>query len=284
VEGEGARKPEGERETRTGHQREVPEVRSDPVRAMGQASTRQSSWGDSHGAREGKAEKVLERVYDWGRLRMAWKQVEKNAGAAGIDRMTVEAFKEREETLLREIQKKLQAGVYRFQPARRVLIEKEGTQKKRKLGIPTVMDRIVSQSAHLVLEGIFDKEFTSSNFGFRRGKSQQRAIRHVQQAVKEGREWCVSIDLESFFDEIPHGLILRLIRQKIQDERFVTLIARALKAGVVVEGRYEKTVKGCPQGSPMSPILSNIVLNELDQELERRGIDMVAGLMISSSW
>ncbi len=218
-----------------------------------------------------KTEKVMERVYDWGRLRMAWKQVEKNAGAAGIDKMTVEAFKEREEFLLREIQEKLKAGIYRFQPARRVLIEKEDTRKKRKLGIPTVMDRIVSQSVHLVLEGIFDSGFTSSNFGFRRGKSQHRAIKHVRESVVEGRGWCVSIDLESFFDEIPHGLILRLIRRKIQDERFVTLIARALKAGVIVEGQYEKTVKGCPQGSPMSPVLSNIVLNELDQELERRG-------------
>ncbi len=271
VEGERASKPEGEREGSTGHQREVPEVRSDPVRAVGQSSTRQSVWGDSHGAEEVKTEKVLERVYDWGRLRMAWKQVKRNAGAAGIDQMTVEAFKKREGTLLREIQEKLKAGIYRFQPARRVLIEKEGSQKKRKLGIPTVMDRIVSQSAHLVLHGIFDSEFTTSNFGFRRGKSQHGAIKHVQEAVIEGREWGVSIDLESFFDEIPHGLILRLIRRKIQDERFVTLIARALKAGVMVEGRHEKTVKGCPQGSPMSPILSNIVLNELDQELERRG-------------
>jgi len=271
VEGERASKPNGEREGSTGHQREVPEVRSDPVRAKGQSFTRQSSGGDSQGAKGVKTEKVLERVYDWGRLRMAWKQVEKNAGAAGIDKMTVEAFKEREKILLQEIQEKLKAGIYRFQPARRALIEKEGSQKKRKLGIPTVMDRIVSQSAHLVLHGIFDSEFTSSNFGFRRGKSQQGAIRHVQQAVIEGREWCVSIDLESFFDEIPHGLILRLVRRKIQDERFVTLIARALKAGVIVEGQYEKTVKGCPQGSPMSPMLSNIVLNELDQELERRG-------------
>jgi group II intron reverse transcriptase/maturase len=271
VEGERASKPNGDREGSIGHQREDPEVRSDPVRARGQSSTRQSSGRDSHGAERVKTERVLERVYDWGRLRMAWRQVEKNAGAAGIDKMTVEAFKEREGFLLREIQEKLQAGIYRFQPARRALIEKEGSQKKRKLGIPTVMDRIVSQSVHLVLEGIFDREFTSSNFGFRRGKGQHRAIQHVRQAVIEGREWCVSIDLESFFDEIPHGLILRLIRRKIQDERFVTLIARALKAGVIVEGRYEETVKGCPQGSPMSPILSNIVLNELDQELEKRG-------------
>ena len=145
MEGEGTSKPNGEREGNTGHQREVPEVRSDPDRAMGQASTRQSSWGDSHGAREVKTEKVMERVYDWGRLRMAWKQVERNAGTAGIDKMTVEGFKEQEETLLRKIQEKLKAGVYRFQPARRVLIEKEGTQKKRKLGIPTVMDRFIQQ-------------------------------------------------------------------------------------------------------------------------------------------
>ena len=100
VEGERASKPKGEREGNTGHQREVPEVRSDPVRAVGQSSTRQSSWGDSHGAEEVKTERVMERVYDWGRLRMAWKQVEKNAGAAGIDRVTVEGFKKRETTHL----------------------------------------------------------------------------------------------------------------------------------------------------------------------------------------
>jgi len=271
VEGERASKPKGEREGHWAHQREDPEVRSDPVRARGQSSTRQSSWGGSHGAEGVKAEKVLERVYDWGRLRLAWKQVEKNAGAAGIDKMTVEAFKEREGDLLRKIQEKLKAGIYRFQPVRRVLIEKEGTSKKRKLGIPTVIDRIVSQSIHLVLAEIFESGFTASNHGFRRGKSQHQAIRHIQQAVREGREWGVSIDLDKFFDEIPHGLMLRLLRRKIGDERFITLIARALKAGVIVAGRYEKTDKGCPQGSPMSPILSNIVLNELDQELERRG-------------
>jgi group II intron reverse transcriptase/maturase len=218
-----------------------------------------------------KAKEVLERVYNPGRLRMAWQQVRKNAGAAGIDKMTVEAFERREDELLELIHEKLKAGTYRFKPARRVLISKEGSSKKRKLGIPVVMDRIVSQSMNLVLEGIFDPDFTSSNFGFRRGRSQHQAIRHVQAIVLEGHEWCVSIDLKSFFDEIPHGLILKLIRRKIADEGLVTLIARALKAGVMVEGKKEKTTKGCPQGSPVSPMLSNIVLNELDQELERRG-------------
>jgi RNA-directed DNA polymerase len=218
-----------------------------------------------------KHENVVERVYNPGRLRMAWQQVKKNAGAAGIDKMTVESFEQREDELLKLIHEKLKAGTYRFKPARRALIPKEGSNKKRKLGIPVVMDRIVSQSMNLVLEGIFDPDFTSSNFGFRRGRSQHRAIRHVQAIVLEGYEWCASIDLKSFFDEIPHGLILKLIRRKIADEAFVTLIARALKAGVIVEGKMEKTTKGCPQGSPVSPMLSNIVLNELDQELERRG-------------
>jgi len=218
-----------------------------------------------------KQENILERVYNPGRLRMAWQQVRKNAGAAGIDKMTVDAFDQRADELLKLIHEKLKSGTYRFKPARRVLIPKEGSSKKRKLGIPVVMDRIVSQSVNLVFEGIFDPTFTESNFGFRRGRSQHAAIKHVQAIVLDGHDWCASIDLKSFFDEIPHGLILKLIRRKIADEGLVTLIARALKAGVMVDGKLEKTNKGCPQGSPVSPMLSNIVLNELDQELERRG-------------
>jgi RNA-directed DNA polymerase len=219
-----------------------------------------------------KQEKVMERVYEPGRLYEAWQQVKKNAGAAGIDKMTVEEFTSRETELLGSIHEKLKTGRYRFKPARRVLIPKEGTSKKRKLGIPVVMDRIVSQSVNLVFEDLFDSGFTESNFGSRRGRSQHMAIVHVREIVREGYEWCASIDLKSFFDEIPHGLILKLLRRKIADEQLLTLIARALKAGVIVEGRFEKTEKGCPQGSPVSPMLSNIVLNELDQELEKRGL------------
>lgn len=215
---------------------------------------------------------VMERVYEPGRLYKAWQQVKKNAGAAGIDRMTVEDFESREAELLGLIHEKLKSGTYRFKPARRVLIPKEGTSKMRKLGIPAVMDRIVSQSLNLVFAEIFDPEFTESNFGFRKDRSQHMAIRYVQAIAREGYEWCASIDLKSFFDEIPHSLILKLIRRKIADEGLLTLIARALKAGVIVEGRLEKTEKGCPQGSPLSPMISNIVLNELDQELEHRGV------------
>jgi len=218
-----------------------------------------------------KYKEVLEKVCEPGRLLAAWRQIRRNAGAAGIDQMTVGEFERREDELLQLIQEKLKAETYRFKPARRALIPKEGSSKKRKLGIPVVMDRIVSQSINLVFTEIFDPDFAESNFGYRRGKSQHQAIKHVQNIVREGFEWCASVDLKSFFDEIPHELVLKLIRRKIADERLVTLIARALKAGIVVNGKYEKTTKGCPQGSPLSPMLSNIVLNELDHELERRG-------------
>ena len=219
-----------------------------------------------------KVTEVLVKVFEPGRLQMAWQQVRKNAGAAGIDQMTVEEFAQREEPLLALIHDKLKSGSYRFQPVRRVLIPKAGTSKMRKLGIPVVMDRIVGASMHGVLEEIFDPDFTASNFGFRSGRSQHQAIRHVQKLVKDGREWAVAVDLKSFFDEIPHGLILKLIRRKVADEQFVTMIVRLLKAGVIVNGAFEKTNKGCPQGSPLSPMLSNIVLNELDHKLEERNL------------
>ena len=219
-----------------------------------------------------KEQNVLERVCEPKRLLEAWRQVKQNAGAAGVDQMTVDGFEERKEQLFPLIYKNLKTGTYRFKPARRKEIPKRDG-KVRKLGIPVVMDRIVAQSVHTVFDEIFDAGFTESNFGFRRGRSQHQAIRHVQGLVEEGYRWCASIDLKSFFDEIPHGLILKLIRRRIADEGLVTLVARALKAGVLVNGQFEKTEKGAPQGSPLSPMLSNIVLDELDQELERRGLN-----------
>jgi len=189
---------------------------------------------------------VLVKVYEPGRLQRAWQQVRKNAGAAGIDQMTVDEFAQREAHLLALIHDRLKVGHYRFQPARRVLIPKAGTSKMRKLGIPVVMDRIVGASMHSVLEEIFDPAFTASNFGFRRGRSQHQAIRHLQRLVKEGREWAVAVDLQAFFDEIPHGLILQLIRRKVADEPLVTLLARLLKAGVLVKGEFEKDTQRLP--------------------------------------
>lgn len=219
-----------------------------------------------------KVEQVMAKVYEPGQLSAAWQRVKTNAGAAGIDQMSVADFARREDELLRRIHDKLASGNYRFQPGKRVLIPKPGTNKTRKLGIPVVMDRIVGVSMHVVLEGIVDSTFTESNFGYRRGKSQHQAIHHLQSHAKEGREWAVAVDLNAFFDEIPHDLILKLVRRQVADEGFITLIARALKAGVIIEGEFEKTTKGCPQGSPLSPILSNIVLNEMDHKLEERNL------------
>jgi len=219
-----------------------------------------------------KETNVLERVYEPRRLLSAWQQVKRNAGAGGIDKMSVKDFENLKGKLFPIIHRKLKEVTYKFKPARRVEIPKEGSNKTRKLGIPVVMDRIVSQSINMVFDEIFDKDFTDSNYGFRKGKNQHQAINHVLNKVKKGYEWCASVDLKSFFDEIPHNLILCLVRRKIADERLVTLVARALKAGVVIKGKFEKTIKGCPQGSPLSPILSNIVLNEMDQELEKRGL------------
>lgn len=250
--------------------------RVDPERSKGSRDPAASHTPPSIRQRRpgGKGEKiqqVLERVYEGGRLRRAWEQIRRNAGAAGIDGMTIQQFESRQQELLSLAREKLESGTYRFKPVRRRLIRKEGSRKQRKLGIPTVLDRVVGQAMHLTLVEIFDGSFSRSNFGFRVGKSQQAAIRHVKVAVEEEYTWCASIDLKDFFDEIPHGLMLKLLRRRIRDERFITMVARALKAGVVVDGVRQKTTKGCPQGSPLSPTLSNIVLNELDQELERRG-------------
>ncbi|MBA7532690.1 Group II intron-encoded protein LtrA [subsurface metagenome] len=212
-------------------------------------TVRQSPVKNSQGgAEELKQKEVLEKVWEPKRLHATWRQVKKNAGAAGIDRMTVKEFERRKRELMRIIWLKLKSGKYRFKSARRVLIPNEGSTKKRKLGIPVVIDRIVAQSIHTVFEEIFDPEFTENNFGFRRGKSQHQAIEYVRDRVVEGYSWCASIDLKSFFDEIPHDLILKLIRRKIADKGLVTLVARALKAGVVVDGKFEKTIKGCPPG------------------------------------
>ena len=221
-----------------------------------------------HGERAMKVRDVLVKVSEPRRLQQAGQQGRKNAGAAGIDPMTVEEFAQREGHLLARIQDKLATGPYRFQPARRVLIPKAGTSKMRKLGRPVVLDRIVGTSMHSVREEIFKPDFTASNFGFRRGLSPPQAIWHLQRLVQEGREWAVAVDLQSFFDEIPQGLILTLLRRKVADEQCATLLARLRKAGGIVKGAGEKTTKGCPQGSLLSPIRSTIVLNERDHKLE----------------
>lgn len=218
-----------------------------------------------------KQTNVMEKVYEKRRLLEAWQQVKRNDGVAGIDNMTVKEFEERRRELLPIIRNKLIDGTYKFKPTKRIHILKEGG-KVRNISIPTVMDRIVAQSVNTVLTELYETEYSRSSFGFRKGKSQREAIEYSRKIVNSGKRWAVSIDLKSFFDEIPHELIFKLIRRKVSDERFVTLIARGLKSGVRIEGKLEKTSKGIGQGSPSSPTISNIVLTELDREIERRGL------------
>lgn len=217
-----------------------------------------------------KYQNVIERVYDQGHLYQAWQQVCKNASVIGIDQLTVEIFECRKEKLLELIQDKLKAGTYHFKPARRLPIPKADSSKMRKFGIPVVMDRVVSQSINSVLEQIFEPDLNDFNFEFRKEKSQHQVIQHVQRKVTDDYGWCVSVDLKAFFDKIPHNRIFKLIRKKITDEPMMTLISRALKTGVRVNGKVNKITKGCPQGSAVLPMISNIVLNELDHELGGR--------------
>ncbi|MBN2565833.1 MAG: hypothetical protein JXB46_08985 [Candidatus Eisenbacteria bacterium] len=165
---------------------------------------------------EGEKERdVLERVWSPKRVLAAWRQVKKNAGAAGIDQMSVEEFAERKTELLRGAIKKLREGMYRFKPARRVLIPKPGKPGKfRKLGIPVVLDRVVAQSIHTVLEEIFDPEFSKSNYGFRRGRSQHQAIEYVREQVAEGYTWCVRLIYQASWIPVhtTHSSLSRLRR------------------------------------------------------------------------
>ena len=246
---EGARKPKGDGQAPRGHRVDGESARLEGIRLPVQRAAHNPAIPDVRRAMEEgvKYKQIMERVFEPRRLQTAWQQVRSNAGAAGIDQMTVADFEQRESELLALIHEKLKAGTYRFKPARRTLIPREGTSKMRKLGIPVVMDRIVGQSVNSVFAEIFDPAFAGSNYGFRRGHSQHQAIRHVQQIVVEGYEWCASIDLDSFFDEIPHDLILKLIRRQIADARLVTLIARTLTAGMMIEGRCRRAIvsKAC---------------------------------------
>ena len=181
------------------------------------------------------------KIYYPHRLLSAWKQVKRKNGTSGVGRMTIRGFEGRKSELLGIISEKLKAGTYHFKPARRALKPKGNSPEMRKLNIPTVMDRVVARYIHSVLAEIFDIDFTKSNFGFRKGKSQHQAIRYLRDKMMEGYSWCVKIDLRSFFNELSHNLILKLIRRKVTDKQLLTLITRALKAGVVTDEGFRET-------------------------------------------
>lgn len=203
-------------------------------------------------------------------MHKAWKQVKANKGAPGVDGMFVWEFPEFARNHWSGIRKELMEGNYKPSPVKRVEIPKpEGGQ--RPLGIPIVTDRVIQQAIAQVLNPIFDPSFSDSSHGFRPNRSAHDAVRKVREYIKQGYKYAVDIDLSKFFDTVNHDLLMQQLNRCIEDKTLLRLIERYLKAGVRIDGKIEPTSKGVPQGGPLSPLLSNIVLDELDKELEKRG-------------
>lgn len=214
---------------------------------------------------------LLEEIVSRNNLNEAFKRVKAKKGSHGIDGMGVDELlpylKENGET----IKQSILDGTFRPNPVRRVEIPKEDGKKKRNLGIPTVVDRVIQQAISQVLTPIYEKQFSENSFGFRPKRSQHDAIRKSQNNIAEGYKYVVDMDLEKYFDTVNQSKLIEVLSRTIRDGRVISLIHKYLKAGVVVKHRFEDTEIGVPQGGNLSPLLSNIMLNELDKELESRG-------------
>lgn len=218
-----------------------------------------------------REESLLERVVDSTNMQRAWKQVRANAGIAGVDGRNIEVTQKWLREHWPELRQQILEGRYRPYPVKRIEIPKpEGG--KRKLGIPTVIDRLIQQAISQVLTPIFDPEFSESSFGFRPGKSAHDAVRQAHSHQQAGKQWVVDMDLKAFFDEVDHDLLMARIGKRIKDKGLKRLINGYLKAGIAKQGEIEPSEKGTPQGGPLSPVLSNILLDDLDKELEKRGL------------
>ena len=213
---------------------------------------------------------LMDVVCERGNLMLAYQRVVKNKGAAGVDGIGIAEFKDHLKRDWPTIKAKLLAGSYIPLPVRRVDIDKPqgGT---RTLGIPTLTDRMIQQALHQVLSPIFEAEFSESSYGFRPGRNAHQAVKVTKQYVAEGRRIVVDMDLEKFFDRVNHDLLMMKLSKKISDGRVLRLIRRYLEAGMMAEGTVSPRTEGTPQGGPLGPLLSNILLTELDRELERRG-------------
>ena len=217
-----------------------------------------------------KACGLMEAVVERRNLQLAYQRVVENKGAAGVDGIAVSEFKDHLKQHWPQIKAKLLAGAYVPSPVRRVDIPKpEGGV--RTLGIPTVVDRLIQQALHQVLSPVFEPDFSEASYGFRPGRSAHQALKAAQQHVAAGKRWVVDMDLEKFFDRVNHNLLMGKLAHRIDDARVLQLIRRYLEAGMMAEGLVSPRSEGTPQGGPLSPLLSNIVLSELDRELERRG-------------
>ena len=214
---------------------------------------------------------ILERIVDYGNLDKAYRQVRSNKGSSGIDDMEVEDLRHWIGKNLKELQESILSGQYEVSAVRKVEIPKPGGGV-RMLGIPTVKDRMIQQAIHQEISRYYEPYFSEHSYGFRPGRNAHQAIRQASAYIAEGKEWVVDIDLEKFFDKINHDRLMQRLSKGIGDKRLLRLINAYLKAGMMSDGLMEQRVAGTPQGSSLSPLLSNIVLDELDRELESRGL------------
>jgi RNA-directed DNA polymerase len=218
---------------------------------------------------------LIDKVYAPANLGAALTKVAANRGAAGVDRVTVEAYARHAERHLQDLGEQLRRGTYRPQAIRRVYIPKPGSTAGRPLGIPTVRDRVAQAAIVQVVQPIYERDFAPTSYGFRPGRGAQQALARVEELLAAGYHYVVDADLKSYFDTIPHDRLLERLRSKVADGRLLQLIASFLKAGIL-EGLREWTpVAGAPQGAVLSPLLSNVYLDPLDHQLAARGWEMV---------
>ena len=214
-------------------------------------------------------EYLLERILSRPNLSQAWKRVKANRGAPGVDNMPIDDFMAYARDHWEKIRSSIFAGTYKPLPVKRVEIPK-ATGGTRPLGIPAVLDRLIQQAIAQILFPIFDPGFSEASFGFRMGLSAHDAVYQVRDHIRKGYRVAVDADLEKFFDTVEHDVLMCRIGKKVRDKRVLKLIGKYLRAGVMINGRREETRKGVPQGGPLSPMLSNILLDDLDKELEGR--------------
>jgi RNA-directed DNA polymerase len=213
---------------------------------------------------------LMEKVCERRNLQAALKRVRRNAGSAGIDGMTVEQLPDHLRAHWPHLREELIAGRYQPQPVKRATIPKPGGGE-RELGIPTALDRFIQQALLQILQPLFDPTFSDASYGFRPGRSAHEAVLRAQAYVQEGRAFVVDIDLEKFFDRVNHDILMGRLAKRIADRRVLRLIRRYLNAGVLANGVVIERHEGTPQGGPLSPLLANVLLDEVDKELERRG-------------
>lgn len=213
---------------------------------------------------------LLDLVLTPDNLNKAWKRVRSNKGAPGIDSLTIDNFTAHFREHGRTLVESIRQGNYQPYPVKRTYIEKEDGSL-RGLGIPTVFDRVIQQAIVQILSPIFDPEFSEFSYGYRPKRSQRQAVEQVQAYVVSGRRTAVDVDLSKFFDTVNHDLLMTLLGRRINDKALLKLISKYLQAGIVEDGVWQECREGVPQGGPLSPLLSNIVLDPMDKELERRG-------------